>query len=445
MPARNSDSVESGGSGAQSTRRRRFIRSAGAAGVVALAGCSGTPGSSGGGVTLDIIWFNGQATDENLSAFDDAIAAFEEETGHTVEVTKTGQVGQIINQVKTGVQAGDPVNVAAIPAGACQTLANQDTIISLDSYIDSADTIKRSEIPRGKFDISTRDGTTYAVPIMSGHWGSLFYNANMLKQAGYDPMNPEFETWPEFIQVAKDVKEAVGVQPIGFSGADHIHTTVQWSGFFHTTGRKSWLNDNKTDTWLDKDAGISTAQFTQTAVKEDLLPKGTANTNASGLRELFKAEELFAYQVGGFENAILKEQTDLDFGITWNPQAPNGEASGFSGGIFYALPKGSSNQNEAFALVEHLMQLEHLNEYAQLPPVRPNGLKDFFKGTTDGLGRDVSNIFIKEVANSGFPTIHINQGKMWEAQRTEVQNIILEKKTAKKAMTDLANRIRELL
>lgn len=437
--------MESDSSGTRSTRRRRFIKSAGAASVVALAGCSGNPGDSGDGVTLDIIWFNGQATDTNLNAFDDAVEAFEEETGHTVEVTKTGQVGQIINQVQTGVEAGDPVNVAAIPAGACQTLANQEIIIPLDSYIDSADSIQREEIPRGKFDISTRDGTTYAVPIMSGHWGSLFYNANMLEEAGYDPMNPEFETWPEFIQVAKDVKDAVGVQPIGFSGADHIHTTVQWSGFYHTTGRKSWLNDDKSDTWLDKEAGVSTAQFTQTAVEEDLLPQGTPNTNANGLRELFKSEELFAYQVGGFENAILKEQTDLDFGITWNPQAPDGEPSGFSGGIFYALPEGSSNQDEAFALVEHLMELEYLNEYAQLPPVRPNGLEDFFEGTTDGLGRDVSNIFIEEVANSGFPTIHINQGKMWEAQRTEVQNIILQNKTAEEAMGDLADRIRELL
>ena len=444
----------------QSAHRRAFIRTVGVGGVAALAGCGGsngngssngdsnggTTGSSGSDdVTLEIIWFNGQATEENLNAFDEAVAAFEENTGYTVDVTKTGQVGQIVNQVQTGVQAGDPVNLAAIPAGACQTLANDELIEPLDAYIDDADTFSRSDIIRGKLDISTRDGTTYAVPIMSGHWGSLFYNADMLEQAGYDPMNPEFETWPEFISVAQDVKDAVGVQPVGFSGADHIHTTVQWSGFFHTTGRGSWLNDDQTDTWLDKEAGISTAQFTQSAVENDLLPSGTVNSNANGLRELFISEELFAYQVGGFENAILKEESDIDFGITWNPQAPDGEPSGFSGGIFYAMPRGASNQDETFQLVEHMMQLEWLNQYAQLPPVRPDGLESFFEGTTDGLGRDVSNIFIEEVSNSGFPTIHVNQGRMWEAQRQEIQEIILGQKTAEEAMTDLAHRIRELL
>jgi fructooligosaccharide transport system substrate-binding protein len=448
----------------QSSRRRAFIKSVGVGGVAALAGCAGsnnesegesdggsgteTAGATTGGsdsVTLELIWFNGQATEENLSAYDDAIAAFEESTGHTVDVTKTGQVGQIVNQVQTGVQAGDPVSIAAIPAGACQTLANKEIIEPLDSYIDDADTFSRSDIIRGKLDISTRDDTTYAVPIMSGHWGSLFYNANMLEQAGYDPMNPDFETWPEFISVAEDVKEAVGVQPVGFSGADHIHTTVQWSGFFHTTGRKSWLNEDQTDTFLDKEAGISCAEFTQSAVEKDLLPSGTANMNANGLRELFISEELFAYQVGGFENAILKEQSDIDFGITWNPRAPDGENSGFSGGIFYTLPRGSENQDEAFALIEHLMQLKWLNQYAQLPPVRPDGLQSFFEGTTDGIGRDVSNIFIEEVSNSGFPTIHVNQSRMWEAQRREIQEIILGQKTAEEAMTSLADRVRELL
>ena len=453
----SSDSTDSDGeSHVQSAKRRAFLRTVGIGSVTALAGCGGNSGGSddemtdsGDGddstVSLELIWFNGQATEENLNAFDEAVAAFEENTGYSVDVTKTGQVGQIINQVQAGVQAGDPVNVAAIPAGACQTLANDELIEPLDSYIDSAETINRGEIPRGKFDISTRDDTTYAVPIMSGHWGSLFYNAEMLEQAGYDPMNPGFKTWPEFISVAEDVKDAVGVQPIGFSGADHIHTTVQWSGFYHTTGRKSWLNEDATDTFIDKSAGIETAQYTQEAVEKDLLPKGTANMNANGLRELFQSEELFAYQVGGFENAILKQQSDIDFGITWNPQHPDGEASGFSGGIFYAIPAGSSNQDQAFQLIEHLMKLKWLNQYAQLPPIRPNGLEEFFKGTTDGLGRDVSNIFIEEVANSGFPTIHINQGKMWEAQRREVQEIILGQKTAEEAMNSLGSRIRELL
>lgn len=444
---------ESDASGSlQNARRRSFLKTLTAGGVAGLAGCSGggngdSGSDSGGssGASLEVIWFNGQATDENLSAYDEAIAAFEDETGHSVEVSKTGQVGQIVNQVQTGAEAGEPVNLAAIPAGACQTLANDGLIEPLDDIIESADTINRDAMPRGKFDISSRDGTTYAVPIMSGHWGSLFYNADMLEQAGYDPMNPDFETWPEVISVAEDVRDAVGVRPLGFSGADHIHTTVQWSGFYHTTGRKSWLNEDKTDTFLDDDAGINTAQFVQTAAEKDLVPQGTANMNANGLRELFKSEELFAYQVGGFENAILKEQTDLDFGITWNPRAPDGERSGFSGGIFYAIPSGAANQDATADLIEHLMQLEWLNEYAQLPPIRPDGLENFFEGTTDGLGRDVSNIFIEEVANSGFPTVHINQGQMWGAQRTEIQNIILQEKTAEQAMSDLADRIRELL
>lgn len=446
--------------------RRRFIQGVGASGVVALAGCSGSENGDSGtdsgdgadsdssdgastdssdSVTLEMMWFSGQATEDQLQAFDDAITAFEENTGHTVEVTKSGQVGQIVNQTQSAVQAGEQMNVSTIPAGACQTMIANDFLEPIGDRLSSAETFSQSDFTRGKLDIASRDDSSYAVPVMSGHWGSLFYNPDMLEQAGYDPENPNFETWPEFLDVAEDVKSEVGVQPVGMAGADHIHNSVQWTGFYMTTGENSWLTEDRSDTILDQDPGVRTAEFTEAAASRDLLPQGVVNMNASNLRELFINEELFAYQVGGFDNSIIKEQTDMEFGITWNPQAPDGEASGFSGGLFYTIPRGAPNQEETWQLIEHLMRLEYLNGYAQLPPIRQNGLENFFEGTTDGMGRDVSEIFITEVQNASFPTIHQNQGQMWSAQRSEIQEIMLGRKTGEEAMSDLAGRVRELI
>jgi len=460
MPDNGSRSYRSKSS--TNIRRRRFIQAAGASGVVALAGCNGNENSSGGGgsdsdgsngantnsgdnVTLEMMWFSGQATEEQLQAFDDAIEAFEDNTGYTVEVTKSGQVGQIVNQTQSAVQAGEQMNVSTIPAGACQPMIANNFLEPIGDRLSSAETFSQSDFTRGKLSIASRDGSSYAVPVMSGHWGSLFYNPSMLEQAGYDPEDPNFETWPEFLDVAEDVKNEVGVQPVGMAGADHIHNSVQWTGFYMTTGEDSWLTEDKGDTVLDQDPGVRTAEFTEAAASRDLLPQGVVNMNASNLRELFINEQIFAYQVGGFDNSIIKEQTDMEFGITWNPQAPDGEAAGFSGGLFYTIPRGAPNQEETWQLIEHLMRLEYLNGYAQLPPIRQNGLESFFEGTTDGMGRDVSEIFITEVQNSSFPTIHQNQGQMWSAQRSEIQEIMLGRKTGEEAMGDLAGRVRELL
>lgn len=438
--------------------RRKFISAAGAAGITAFAGCSGgdasedeegaSTGDDGGeGVSLSINMFTGQATDKNIQAFEDAVAEFEEQTGHTVDINGIAQAGQVINQTQTAVQAGDPPNLAFVPAGGLLAMIQNDFLEPVGDRINSAKTFDRSDFTRErKFDIASLGGDTiYGVPAMSGHWGSLYYNPDMLEQAGYDPMEPNFRTWPEFLDVARDVRDAVGVKPIGLSGADHIQSTVQWSGIFHTTGNDSWLNEDHSDTVLDAQPGIETAEFVQEAVEDDLVPDGVVNMNGIDLRELFKAEEIFAYQTGSWEKGILDEESDVNYGITWNPQHPDGRPSGFSGGWFFTIPKGAEDQDEAWNLVEHLMKVENISEWAQLPPILTDGLENTFDGFQDGLGRDVGDIFIEEILNASFPTIHGNQGKMWSAQRQEYQQLLLGEKNAEQAMSDMGGKIRNLL
>jgi ABC-type glycerol-3-phosphate transport system substrate-binding protein len=390
--------------------------------------------------------FTGQTTDENLQAFDDTIASFEDQTGHTVNASGIAQAGQIINQTRTAVEGGNPPNVAAIPAGGILGMIDNDLLEPVGERLDNSDQLDRSDFTRErKFDIASLNGdTVYGIPFMSGHWGSLYYNADMLEDTGYDPMEPNFKTWPEFMEVANEVKDAVGVQPVGFSGADHIHSTVQWHGFFATTGTGSWLNEDQSSTVLNEDQGISTAQVTQQAVDDDLLPDGVVNQNALDFRELFKSEQLFAYQTGSWEAAALRE-SDVNWGITYNPQAPNGEASGFSGGWFFIIPRGADNVDESWQLIEHLMQVENLSAYAGLPPILTDGLENVFDGFQDGLGRDVGDIFVEEILNASFPTIHPNQGRMWERQREELQQLLLGNKNAEQAMNDLDSAITDLL
>lgn len=440
--------VSRSSSSTDNLKRRSFIASTGAAGVTLLAGCSGNGGDgSDGGNELSINMFTGQATDANIQAFEDTVADFEEQTDYTVDINGIAQAGQIINQTQTAIQGGNPPNLAAVPAGGILGMIENDFLEPVGDRIDNAETFNRSDFTRErKFDIASLNGdTTYGVPFMSGHWGSLYYNPTMLEEAGYDPEEPNFTTWQEFLDVSRDVKDAVGVQPVGLSGADHIQTTVQWSGFFHTSGHDSWLTEDQSDTVLDDEPGVSTAAFVQEARDDDLLPDGVVNMNGIDLRELFAAEELFAYQTGSWDKAILDQDYDVDYGITWNPQHPEGRPSGFSGGWFFVIPQDADGQDEAWQLVEHLMQVEYISEWAQLPPIITEGLEQTFDGFQDGLERDVGDIFVEEILNAAFPTIHSNQGRMWEAQRQEYQQLLLGNKDAEEAMTDMADQIRSLL
>lgn len=440
-------------------KRRSFIATTGAAGVTLLAGCGGGgdggngSGGDGGGTTssgedveLNFLMFTGQATDENLSALDGAIADFENNTGYSVDMSGTAQAGQVVNQARTSIEGGDPPDVAAIPAGGLLGMIDEGLLMPVGDRLSSSDQLNRSDFTRErKFELASLGGDTlYGIPFMSGHWGSLYYNADMLEQAGYDPMEPNFRTWPEFLDVARDVKEEFDIRPVGFSGADHIHSTVQWHGFFTTTGTGSWLNEDQSGTVLNEEPGIRTAELHQTALEDELLPDGVVNQNALDHRELFQSKQLFAYQTGSWEKAALDE-SDIRYGVTYNPQAPDGQASGFSGGWSYVIPDGVENVDESWELIEHLMQTDTLSSYAGLPPILTDGLENVFDGFQDGLGRDVGDIFVEEILNASFPTIHPNQGRMWSAQREQLQQLLLGNKDAEQAMNDLDSSITDLL
>ena len=77
--------------------------------------------------------------------------------------------------------------------------------------------------------VTTFDGEIYALPEAANIVNSLmFYNKDILAEAGLDPENPP-ETWSDFADACKKITEAGGGQYYGLieSGAAAVRTEIE--------------------------------------------------------------------------------------------------------------------------------------------------------------------------------------------------------------------------
>jgi multiple sugar transport system substrate-binding protein len=280
---------------------------------------------------------------------------------------------------------------------------------------------------------------------MDGEWGLWYYNADMVEQAGYDPMEPPMETWSDMLEVANGIKEETGKGPVGLIGTDTEGLTVQWSGFYFTTGERSWLNEDGTQAIIDQESGVRTAQLYSDIVEQDLVPEGALNNNQFDVRNLFTSEEVAMYQVGSWERDILTEKSDVRFGITGLPTIPGGRTSSMYGGWNWVINADSQVKDPAWDLIKEFTTADAQLRTASLPPAIVEASEERYSDWEDPLGRTVGPTLLEQIKNSGPRPIHPEYPSMSEAFRGEMQKVFLGDSSAEEAMSSAASKINDLL
>ncbi|POG54159.1 ABC transporter substrate-binding protein [Haloferax marisrubri] len=443
------------------TGRRKFIKAGGAAAIAGLAGCSGSPPSgtgsggeeSGGGAatgssgsetqTVEIWIDEGQSASSYGEELDRIFSQFESDTDYEVKLSAT-PYPEFLDKIQTALSGGQGPDIIKADVVWTAALADKGWLETLDDRYEDAD-FSTDDFYDASVRTSMWDGDLIGVPYMDGEWGLWYYNADMVEEAGYDPMDPPMETWDDVIQVAKDIKANTGKAPISMTGADTETLSAQWSGFYFTTGASSWLNDDQTEAVIDQESGVKTAQFYQTLNEEGLLPNGTANNNQFDMRKLFTTGQTAMYQVGSWERDILTEKSDINFGITSNPMAPGGEKSSMYGGFNWVMNKNSNAKDGAWQLIERLTTKEAQLNTASLPPAMISASEERFSDWKDPLGRDAGSLLLEQVSNAKPRPVHPKYPSMSTALRQSMQSVLLGDMTAEEAMNDTASKINELL
>ena len=200
-----------------STKHRRLFTPIAAVGVFALtlAGCSADGGSTGddgefAGQTLEVsaAWSGAEQTN-----FEAVLAAFETESGATVNYTSFGD--NAATTLGTQIEGGSPPNVAMLAQPALmQSLVADGNLQPLsDATIAAvADNYSQSWI-----DLGSVDGESYGVWFKASNKSTMWYNADIYDQAGAAVP----EGWDDFLDQLQVVADS------GYAGIS-IGADVGW-------------------------------------------------------------------------------------------------------------------------------------------------------------------------------------------------------------------------
>jgi alpha-glucoside transport system substrate-binding protein len=190
-------------------RKYRFAALAVVA-TLTLAACGGgdDPGGSAGAADLEegdgsilvtSLWGGAEE-----AAFQEVLAAFEEDSGVTVEYEANRTDYQSV--IRTRLQGGNPFDVAIIPGvGFFRQLATEDSLIPLsDLGIELADI--EGQFAPGLLDYGSVDDTQYAFMAKLNGKASIFYSPERFTEMGVEPV----ETWDDLLALTDDIAAAGG-------------------------------------------------------------------------------------------------------------------------------------------------------------------------------------------------------------------------------------------
>lgn len=198
--------------------RGRAALAGGLLGALTLAGCAG--GGSGGGGSADIpseleddvtisFWHVYQGADQE--AIDALIAEFEDQYPNIdVEVQFTGGFAEQNQKIVSGLQAGDPPNVAIAYPSNVLDYQTSKAVLNLSPYITNGDVGLTDEELEDIFPIQriinryeVADGEFLSFPFTANVM-VLYYNADMLKEVGIEAPPA---TWDEFEDQCEVIKQ----------------------------------------------------------------------------------------------------------------------------------------------------------------------------------------------------------------------------------------------
>lgn len=336
--------------------------------------------SAGNSVKLNVTTtFAGE--DGNAQNFKNAVAAWEQETGNTVEDASATSDETFKTRVLTDFETGSEPDVLFFFNGAdANNFIEAGKVVSIEEI--------RKEYPEYAANMnddlitaSLVDGKKYAVPV-NGFWEAMFVNTEVLEAAGVSMPGTDY-SWDQFKEDCQKIKDA-GYAPIACALGNIPHYWWEFSIFNHTSPDTHL----QVPTSVDSEGGAAWVAG-MNDIKElyelGYFPDNTLSATDDETFAMFmdgKAAFLIdgSWKVGGIVNSCQSDPEDpetLDadklakFDVTYVPGQGNRKATDLIGGLsmgYYISAKAwddPAKREAAVSFVEHMTSDEIVPLFAQ--------------------------------------------------------------------------------
>lgn len=313
-----------------------------------IVGCNSDKGkSSGDAVELELYSWR----TEDRAAYEKIIEAFEDKHSD-IKIKFQPFESTEYNTILTNalVSGKGPDIVQLRPYSGAKSIADGDYLVSLDDVPGVSD-IDDDYLEAAK----GSDGNVYGVPLTLNA-GVIFYNKGIFDEYGLEAP----ETWEDFIEVSKTLKEN-DIIPIAQAGRaayllSMLHGVISPSAY----GGNDYIDD-----LLDGSADLTDARMMETLDRmeelEPYLPDDFIALDDNDAQALFFAEEAAMYINGDYRlETFEKNAPDMDIDVIPGFKAPGSDdplvMSWVDGS--YGVVKASENQEAALKFMEFMATTE---------------------------------------------------------------------------------------
>jgi sn-glycerol 3-phosphate transport system substrate-binding protein len=366
-------------------------------------------------------------------------AAYQKETGVTVEAVYAGDYSQTLIKTTTAIRGGGGPHFAVLLAAEMHSLQDQDILVSLDEIGLDAESKQWLEGFYPAFLANSHaDGQTWSVPFQRST-AIFYYNKAAFKDAGLDP--EKFPTtWAELADTAAKLvrKDADGkVTRWGIKMAGDLGN-AQWTfGALANQAEQKLMNEAGTEVYFNQPKTIEAMAFWQSlADKYKAAPDGVSGWPQLSPDFLSGNTAIIQHTTGNLTNT--RDKATFPFGVAGlaGKVSPHTVVGG--GNLYFFKNASADERKEALRFARWVSAPERAAEwsirtgYIATSPAAYDtpALKEFVAKVPEA---NVARTFLPVA--TGELSVHENQ-RVYKTLTDNIQACLTNNKTPAQAMAD---------
>ena len=368
-----------------------------------------------------------------------------------------GEVREADQRVIDDFKASNPgvtVNMEAVPWGTCQdksmTLAAAGDPVSL-SYMGSRTLKQLGEnnlivpvtIPE-KDQANYQPGILNTVSHLGKFWGfphafstkALFINCGLIEKAGMQCVGPH--TWEGMYQMAKTVKDKLGIAGVGLVAKDFDNTMHQFLNYLYSNGG-SVIDPDTNKITLNSPQTIEALEFYGKLAS--VAQEGPTAFERSQVKDLFNDEKVAMYIDGPWGGGQHKKTLK-----TINVPIPAGP-SGNNGTLLItdsiAVFKGTGHENVAMELARALSSGQAQYELDSSWGLTPIMKYENFIDNPYYVNDSYWSVFVNPIASGGPEPLFVEYKSLQTVMNNMIQGIVLGEGSAADLVATAAGELEE--
>ncbi|MDY0945774.1 sugar ABC transporter substrate-binding protein [Frigoribacterium sp. CFBP9039] len=323
---------------------------------------SGHSGPSRPGPDEDQTTVTVRVWDETVAAgYEKSFATFERDNPDIDIEVDVVPYGEYFTTLADDVESGEADDIFWLNSSNYTTYADAGALLDIDRAL--ARSSRAAWSPAVVDQFTTADGHLWGVPQLSDGGIALYYNADLLKQAGIDPAALDDLTWaagggegdtllPVLKKLTRDAAGRTADDPAfdgtpvqyGYNAGNDLQAV--WYDYLASAGG-AFENDDMTAFAFDTEEARVAFQYVVDLVQQARVapPAALTNDDADFSREQFAAGKMALFQSGLYSLSPVAAGADFEWGVAPMPAGPEGRVS-VTNGIVAAGNSASPHRDD---------------------------------------------------------------------------------------------------